>query len=378
MAQVISHYTATVGGNSAMYYYKEADNTSSATRIYTGTAVTLPVDYESRLTNRLYPTIDPGGWIYAVYFRNITPVYKTVTDACTAPSSLTLNTASKTLTITGGKGGDLNALTGFGVSWRERQISNSVWGAWSAETFTSSRSISVEANSGMVRQYRARTRGEAGSQYYSTYTVCDTLLIGNTAAGTPVVLLPVSGTQTCASAPVVKIQCPADADGDTMTLQRSLDGGAWVNAATLPGSGGVAYDPVSVGTGSHTVRYRLRDANGEGGGEDSITFSRINRSWKRTISTGNVIANHEISFVADIMEMLERVNLVRTFYGLSEISLPGTPGRAADWKNQLAAMQAALNECAAVSGRGNCGFASTSAWPNAQEINQLRTVIQTL
>ena len=36
MAQVIERYRATAGGNSCMYYYRYADNTSAATRIYTG------------------------------------------------------------------------------------------------------------------------------------------------------------------------------------------------------------------------------------------------------------------------------------------------------------------------------------------------------
>ncbi len=378
MAQVISHYAATVGGNSCMYYYAEAKNTSAATRIYTGTAVTLPVDYESRLTNNLYPTIDPGGWIYAVYFRDITPVYVTVTDPCTPPSKLTMDTAAKKLTITGGAGGDLNAWSGFGISWRERKISTDSWGAWSADSVVTSRTVSAEVNSGMVRQYRARTLGAAGSEYYSAYTVCDTLLIGNTAAGTPIVLLPVSGAQTCSSSPSVVIECPADPDGDAMTLQRSVDGGAWVTAVSVAGSGGTVRDSFSVGTGSHTVRYRLRDTSGTGGGEDGISFTRAEKPWNREIRSGDIIANREISFVADILEMLERVNVLRHYCGLTELALPGTPGALADWRAQLLAMQQAVEECSAACRLGSCGFASADAWPNAQQITLLRSKLDTI
>ena len=42
MAQIVDYYSATAGGSSAMYYYQYADNTSTATRIYTGTPIQLP------------------------------------------------------------------------------------------------------------------------------------------------------------------------------------------------------------------------------------------------------------------------------------------------------------------------------------------------
>ena len=377
MAQVLSHYAATVGGNSCMYHYAEAKNTSDATRIYTGTAVTLPVDYEARLTNRLYPTIDPGGWIYAVYFRNITPVYVTVTDPCAPPSVLALDAQAKTLAISGGSGGDLNAWTGFGISWRERKISSAEWGAWSAENVVQSRTVQVTVNGGMVRQFRVRTRGAAGSAYFSSWVVCGTLLNGNTAAGTPVVLAPVSGAATCAPAPVIKVECPPDADGDAMTLERSVDGGEWQRAAELSGSGGIVCDETEVPEGTHTIQYRLVDANGEAGGTDSVGFTRAGMLWKRAIHPGDIIANPQISFVADILEMQERINLILAFYGMNEMALPGTPGRLGDWALQLSAMQNAVDECRALTGRGAYGFAAASAWPHAQEINQLREAIET-
>lgn len=375
MAQVISHYAAKVGGSSTMYYYAEADDTSKAVRIYTGTAITLPADYASRLTKRMYPTIDPGGWIFEYYIKDITPVYMTVTDACTPPESVTLNAADKTLTITGGDGGDLNTWTGFGLSWRERKISSADWGEWSGDSVIDGRTATVEAGSGMVRQFRVRTLGEAGEDYFSDYVVCDALLVGNTAAGTPVVLLPVSGTTTFSARPVIKISCPPDADGDSMTLQRSLDDGPWMPVGALTGEGGPISDRPRVSAGSHTVRYCLMDTNGEGGGEDSVTFVATDCTWKREIQSGDIIANREISFVSDILELLERVNTLRTFYGLPLIALPGTVGRVQDWRRQLAAMQTAVNECRRAISFADHAFDTPSGWPDAQQINQLREAI---
>lgn len=375
MAQVLKRYHANAGGSSTMYYYEYADNTSQATRIRSGEGFYLHKNYVSRETNGMYLMVEPSGWIYHYHVQNITPVYEITTDACTAPSAVTLDTASKVLNITGGSGGDLNNWTGFGVSHRDRAINSATWGAWSGDTVVTSRSISVSVSSGMVRQYRVRTLGDAGSDYYSSYVVCETLLNGNTAAGTPTILLPLSGMETCADRVAFRIECPPEPDGDNMTLQRSMDGGGWVSAASLSGTGGMVCDEVTLAQGSHTVRYRLMDANGETGGEDSITFRLGGLEWQRTISTGDVIANRQISFVADLHEMMERINQLRAFYGLQPAVLPGTAGRVAHWQMQLSAMQTALDECRTATGRSAYGFEQASGWPSAQQINQLRTAI---
>lgn len=376
MAQVVDYYSATAGGGSAMYYWPSADAASGGTRIYSGTAIRLASDYASTASNSRYRMISPSGWINWTYVQNITAVYKTVTDACTAPTSVTINTATKVMSIAGGGGGDLNDFSAFGISWRERAINSSSWGGWSGDTDVTSRTVSVTANSGMVRQYRVRTKGSAGSSYYSSYVVCNTLVNGNTAAGTPAVLAPLSGMTTHSKVIAVQIECPAEPDGDTMTLQRSMNGNAWADVVSVAATGGITYDLLSLYDGTHTVKYRLVDANGEYGGEDVITFTYESRSWNRTISSGDVIANKKISFVADIQEMLERVNVQRTFYGLTAATLPGTPGRIGDWGKQLLAMQEAINETREKIGRMGYDFATPSSWPSAAEINQLRTAIE--
>ena len=376
MAQVIEKYHAVARGSSTMYYYEYADTSSAATRIYTGEGFYLHKNYRSRESNGLYLMIEPSGWIPFYYVDEIEPCYITTTDACTPPSSVSLNTQSKVLTITGGAGGDLNSWTGFGISHRDRPINSTAWGGWSGDTVVSNRSVTVSVDSGMVRQYRVRTLGSAGSGYYSGYTVCETLLNGNTAAGTPAILLPVSGMDTCSAVAVLKIECPPEPDGDSMVLQRNVDGGGWVNAANLTGSGGMVFDELAPMIGSHTVSYRLVDSNGEAGSADSITFTRSPITWNRTIYSGGIIANQEISFVADIGEMLAYVNQICGFYGKAPIALPGTPGVLADWHRQLLAMQNAIDSCRTITNRGVYGFEQPTGWPNAYRINQLREAIE--
>ena len=376
MAQVIERYHAQAGGSSTMYYYRYADNTSAATRIYTGEGFFLVSDYIASMIGTMYKMDEPSGWIPWYHVQNITPVYKTVTDACTAPTAVSLDVETQTLTISGGDGGDLNSWTGFGISSRGRAISSAEWGEWSTDEVIAGRSVSVSAESGMVRQFRVRTLGSAGSDYYSDYTVCETLLNGNAAAGTPVILLPVSGLETCSAAVIVKIECPAEPDGDAMTLQRSMDGGDWVDAAELDGAGGTVYDELAPEEGAHTVRYRLMDANGETGGEDSLSFTRSAPAWNRAISQYDIIANPEISFTADIQQLFGYVSQLRAFYGKAQVAFPGTAGLLADWHKQMLAMQNAIDGCRKSTGREAYGFELPTGWPKAYRINQLKEAIE--
>jgi len=376
MAKVIDCYAAEAGGSSTMYYYRYPDNTSEATRIYTGEAIYLAADYLDSMSGNMYRMVDPEGWIQWYHVQNIQPVYKTITDKCAVPSAVTLDVGAKTLVITGGDGGDLNEWIGFGVSHRERAVSSTAWGAWSQDEVITTRSYTVSSVGGMVRQYRVRTLGAAGSGYYSEYAVCDTLLNGNTAAHTPVVLLPLSGMESCARRIAVTIECPPEPDGESMSLQRRMDQGAWETAASLAGAGGVVCDVLDTEEGSHTLSYRLLDAAGESGGEDSITFVCAPPVWKRSIAPGDVIANRQISFAQDITEMLMYLNKLRAFYGLTAIALPGRIGGVFDWHRQLDAMQMAVDECRIASGQPVYEFDRPVVWPSADQINQMRTALE--
>ena len=357
-----------------MYYYRYPDNTSEATRIYSGEVIYLPADYLSRMEGTMYCLLEPSGWIQWYHVQGIEPVYRTVTDACTAPENITIQNGM--LTIAGGSGGDLNEWTGFGVSYRERAINTTVWGEWSADTVTTERSVPVAASSGALRQYRVRTLGAAGADYYSGYTVCETLISGNTPAGVPIILLPVSGAETYAGVCAVMIQCPQEPDGDSMILQRSLDGSAWTDVASVAGSGGNICDVLSPEIGTHVLRYRLVDSSGESSGEDAISFVRNGLFWYRSISPYDIIANPQISFAADIYQMLGCIQRLCSFYGRPEIILPGTVGHVADWHKQMNAMQNAVDDCRKASGRTEFGFQRSDGWPSAYRINQLREAIE--
>lgn len=361
-----------------MYYYQYADGSGAKERIYSGTVIYLHKDYKSRITNSRYLMVDPAGWLNYNYCKEIEPVYETTTDYCTAPTSLAIDTATKVMTITGGGGGDLNAFTAFGVSWRERSINSSTWGAWSEDEDVTGRTVSVAANAGRVRQYRVRTKGSAGSTYYSGYTVASTLLNGNSAAGTPTVEVPSSGAITFCHSPTIRIQCPADPDGDMVTLKRSIDSGAWTDVSTATGDSKV-YDHLSgLTNGTHTVRYKLVDTNDAESATDSVSFTVTGHSWGRAIAPGDVISNEQVSHRADIEELLAAVNSACAFYSVPDCVLEGVVGVFGDWRRQMEGLEKKMNECLLAANKGAYSFAAVPGYPAAGVINEIRDVVLTI
>lgn len=375
MAQVVNYYKAEMAYTD--YAFQKAEGTSGKIQLSYGDEVRFPPDYGERVTNSRWPIIFPhnGYWVNYWTVGERTPVYKTVTDVCTQPDELALDTTANTLAIIGGAGGDLNTLQGFGVSWRERDIASEAWGEWSAETATAGRTVSVSVTPGKVRQYRVRTQGSAGEAYYSAWVICTTLLNGNT-ANEPTVLLPVSGAVTVSRTPVVVVSLGADSEGDRMDLQRSIDGGEWFRAATAAGTGETVYDQLQDLTeGSHTIRYKVVDINAGESAETAVTIVVQHGSWTREIASGDIISNAEISHVADINEMLYAANVQRMYYGLPEIVLPGTVGMFADWDRQMKALLNAAKDCQVSAGQLPPVPRAMDGWPNAALLNQVREAI---
>lgn len=377
MAQVIDYYRAVAspGGNPNIYIFAKADPSSTKYRkLVKGDGVLLGLNYWETESNGMVRIRSPeAGWMYRHNLSDIQPIYKTVTDGCTPPSSVTLDTDARVLRITGGAGGDLNTLEGWGVSHRERNVGGTEWGVWSGDAVSAIAEVSVTVNAGKVRQFRVRTRGSAGSGYYSSYVECVTLLSGNTPTGTPKAELPGENATTASATPVMKINCPADSEGDALTLMRRIDNGGWTSAAGLTGAGGVVYDRLpALAGGRHTIHYKLVDANGAESAEDGTVLTVVAMRWGRAISTGAVIANAAISHQSEIKDMLKAVNQQRAFYGLPEMKLPGAIGRFADWKAQMEVMQSAIAEAYAHAGQGAPAWTAVPGCPAAAVINEIR------
>lgn len=370
MARVVSYYRAEAQGGATFYSYAQPDDTSSAVRIYRGDLVTLPADYLSQEENSMWPTLIPGGWMFYYNVGNIEAVYEYLPDACTPPDYVGLY--GTTLYIYGGTGSEENEWRGWEVSYRDRPVNEAVWGEWGNAFITVTNETEVEMAPGMVRQFRVRTRGSAGRSYYSGYVVCQTLLNGNAAAGTPTVELPVPGMSCRLHSPWVRVICPPDPDDDPMRLMRSVDGGSWTLAVQLDGKGGIITDRLPwLEEGEHTIEYRLYDVNNLGSPIDRAAFTVEPAQWTRAIAPGDVISNQQFSHQADLHQLLQAVNGMRAFYGLSEVSFPGTVGHFCDWKSQMETLLQAVDEVYQLFEQPQ-SWPEVPAYPAAQIINTIR------
>lgn len=379
MAQVILHYRGVT--NYRGYIYYTSDSLSGGVQYEKGTEVLFPVDYLEREEHERYPVFSPiEGWMNKAFFDSIDPVYGVGTDVCTPPESVTLNTSTKVLTITGGAGGEQNDFTGYGISWRDGLAGTLDYGEWTADVVISATepqaTYAVAAPAaGYVREFRVRTMGSAGSEYYSSYVVCGTLLSGNTAPNAPTIIYPQSGASTYSAAPVVKVYCPADPDADKMSLVRKVDSGAWEPLGTLNGDYVLDVLP-ALGDGNHTIHYKLMDSYGAESASISIEVTKLALTWTRTIATGTVISSKEVSHQADIRQMLNVLNVQRAWYGNGAVTLAGTIGRFGDWKAQMEQMQAAIEANAEAAGL-TVAFDAVPGYPAAKVINAIRTQLAT-
>ena len=370
MARVVDYYTAVMTNSGRIY--DRPDTSGDFTSYDYGTELRLPADYGSRETNGFYPVTYPeNGWINYQYVSERTAVYKTVTDKCTAPTSITLS--GTTLTIKGGAGGDLNTFQGYQVSWRDATIGTTSYGSWSSDvtvsTSNTTATYAVSAPAGETRQFRARTIGSAGSSYYSDYVTCGTTLTGNTAPTAPTIVFPQGGAISMNPTPYVAVSCTADKDGDTLSLYRKIDSNAWSKITSV--KSGTIYDLLpKLSAGTHTVTYYVKDPYTDSA-TVSVTFTIQEKTWRRSIAAGDIISNKSISHVSDIIEMMGVLNDQRPWFGLKEVYLPGVVGQFATWKPQMETILSGINEC-----RRKCGQTEYSlavpAYPTASVINALR------
>lgn len=99
------------------------------------------------------------------------PIFYTTCGAPTSPSvSTTLSRGAVTLSWGAGSAGTNNSVTGYDVEQRESSDGSS-WGSWETVSDSpvtgTSLSVTPPGTVGNYYQYRVRTRGSAGSDYYS-------------------------------------------------------------------------------------------------------------------------------------------------------------------------------------------------------------------
>lgn len=305
---------------------------------------------------------------------SLSVTYVIATTACGAPTSVTLDAAiaegSTTLRWSGATGGTGNAITGYGIQYRD-STNNSTWGSWTdyttvaATSGSASASVAPPSARGSYRQYRVQTRGSAGSSWYSGYTASGSLR-KNQAPPAPALTYPAADA-TGSLTPAISIAVGSDPDGQTVTLYYQLDGGSWT-----------AYTGVtrlSLTAGSHTLAIKAVDSLGAETAGTGRTFAVDPPSWARTISTGSVIANQTISHRADIQELLAAANVQRAWYGLSPMTLDSV-GVWGKWRQNMADMRQSIEVCRSRAGLAAPSWTPMTGYPTAAVINEIREGVQ--
>lgn len=116
------------------------------------------------------------------------------TTAVEAPTSCSVNSTlaegNVTLSWSGAKAGTNNAITSYEIQYSD-STDNSTWGSWTALTTVSSSStsgslsVAPPTTRGNFRRFRIRTRGAAGSEYYSGWKISTNSVRKNTLPSAP-------------------------------------------------------------------------------------------------------------------------------------------------------------------------------------------------
>lgn len=131
-------------------------------------------------------------WVESSVMLQATPITQVgaPTNAYVSPTNAE---TSSTLFFSGATQGVYNTVSGYGYQYAD-SADGVTYGAWSSETTVStpdlsgSFSVNVPSTRGHYRKFRIRTRGDAGSQYYSNWYNLSTVLRKNTAPTAPTTL----------------------------------------------------------------------------------------------------------------------------------------------------------------------------------------------
>lgn len=311
---------------------------------------------------------------------------------CTAPVSAVLSTTSTmngtvSLSWGGANGGTNNEISGYLVEYAE-STDNASWGSWTYyNTYTSSPQTVDTPSVGKYRKYRVRTLGSAGSDWHSekatetgsvlrlqTITRCvapKTVTIANTITAATMNTLSWSGASggTNNSISGYFIQY-ADSSNNSSW-------GAWGGDITV---GVVSSASVPMPASGMYRKYRV------------FTLGTAGSNWRSGSATesGSTYRGHEAldgftdsplvvgkTYVKALhmRELQDRVNTLRSFYGLSKYSFSTITSRTTDLKHWTAHVNEIRKAIDEISTNHAAWIAIPVNCPRADVIEQLRAVI---
>lgn len=307
-----------------------------------------------------------GVFVYSGYVKkNEEPVPST---GLTADASVALNTVNLTLPTykdEGIKNIILEMSSNNGTSYGNpvTLAATATNYAWDISSFSG----------GTKFKFRCRALDNLGA--YSVYSISQTVL-KNTPPGAVVIKSPSDKTVYNKAALLIKINVPADVEGDTMTLSYSIND---QNTAFLvPTVGQDYWLQLSPVLGKNTIKLWLKDINGGVSPISQLVVNVENTNWKRSIETGVVISNETVKHSEDIAELIGKLNNVRSYYGLTSYYIASGTNLFAKWKDNMQNIFDKINETKKVTGAAFTETLSNEEYPNAADFNLLRSLIEML
>jgi pterin-4a-carbinolamine dehydratase len=209
----------------------------------------------------------------------------------------------------------------------------------------------------------------------------------NTTPAAPAILFPGAGKTIYNTQPYVGLTISAEPDAQAQTLYYSVDGGASQNGGSVS-AGAKKLRMPTLAAGAHTLRFWTQDSQGVASGQVSVTVTVAANTYARAIANHTKIWDQANGFrhVPEILQMLDRVNLIRAYYGLAPISLPYGETTGDDtirhfhtWLANMQALHSGLAATCTVSGATLAALnTGGQKRPAPGVINQIRTAIGNL
>jgi hypothetical protein len=288
--------TINIAGTQRYTRARESNGTGQSNRNFVGTIGEFYVSHDSSGNASVGVEIITAIYASATQTSSNTWTLDSIspaTTACGAPTSLSVNSTlsegNVTLSWSGATAGTANSISDYEVQYSESS-DNSSWGSWYAYSTTSATSLSVSPSGtrGYYRRFQVRTRGSAGSSYYSGWKVSTNSVRKATLPTAPTAC----SVNTTLSENNVTLSWSGAASGSGHTIasyeiqySESSDNASWgswyslTTVTTTATSGSVSVSPS--GTRGYYRRFQVRAVSSSGSGYYS--------PWK--ISTNSVRRN---------------------------------------------------------------------------------------
>jgi len=387
-------------------------NGTATSPVNSGASVTLKSSnsvyfrFKSGTSNTSYPAVPPAGEPKTTKTNSskisltdivLTVIYTLPYTACTPPSSASVSPSisedNATLAYSGAAGGTSNAITGYEVQYAE-SIDGITWDSWQAlkvvASSSGSGSFEVEPSStrGNYRKYQMRTRGAAGSDYYSTWKAVSGTVRRNSAPAVPAITAPADNTTIYNSTPRILATVGSDADSHAQTVTAS------------------DFTPSSAGDQAVAKKLVLRRTSAYSAGAQSVSIkatdilnvdsSDANRAFTYAVPSwtdGTLTAGTTKIKAAHMNELRTAVNNVRAYYGLAAVSWAQaiTAGSTSigGWKDHVLELRGAIDDIVSLVNGWDTASSTHNipaiSWlaiptnsPSKAVMDQLRAVIPTL